>query len=309
MGDEETRTEEIRSDYESVTTDAPELTEDPTDGEDTSGTTADSKGKEKGESVAPDTSEPEDGDEGDDTDAEKKNEPEEGKDTPPIGKKKPNKVPAKVRIRELTRDKYKLERENADLKAKLDKTSDTPPDERKEKKPEPGDFESYEKYQEALMDWKLDQRHARDAEKQAEEEEANDLKETEKVFYNRLEEFGNKNEDFFDLVINNKDLKITEDMFNAVIDSEHAAEVLYHLGKNPEETAKIAALSPIAVIREIGKIEAQFTGNTEPEPEPKKKITKAPDPITPINGTGKAEKEPGEMSNEEYRRWRQGKKG
>lgn len=300
MGNRETRTEELRSDYESVTTDAPLLT-DLADGGKPSDDAANDENT--GGSATPgDTSKPDDGDKGDNTDAE--GDELENEDTPPDkDKKKPSRFQKK--INNLTRKNYALERENADLKAKLEKPSSSSTETTDKKKPVPDDFDSYEAYQEALMDWKLEQKEIRATKKQAEDKEINDQKEAEKVFYDRLEEYGDKHEDFFDLTINNKDLKITPDMLQAVMDSEHAPDILHHLGKNPDEAARIAKLSPVAVIREIGRIEANFLkkGDTPP---PAKKTTNAPEPITPIGGNKKGEKKPEDMSNEEYRRWRRG---
>ncbi len=307
MGNQELKTEELRSDYESVTTDAP-APETPADGDNLSDDAANDKDKKTGDSATPDTSKPDDRDKGDKDAPGEDDEPgNEGDDIPQDkDKKKPGRFQKK--INNLTRKNYELERENADLKAKLEKPSSPSPEKTDKKKPVPDDFESYEAYQEALVDWKLEEKTARETRKQAEDKELNDQKETEKGFYDRLGKYGDEHEDFFDLVINNKDLKITPNIFQAVMDSEHAPEILHELGKNPAEAARIAKLSPVAVIREIGRIEANFLKEGK-APEPKKKTTDAPEPITPIGGNKKGEKKPDEMSNEEYRRWRRGEKG
>jgi hypothetical protein len=306
MGNRETRTEELRSDYESVTTDAPLLT-DPADGDKPSDDAANNG--DTGDSATPgDSSAPDDGDKGDNTDAEDveaglKPDSDEDDTPPDKDKKKPGRFQKK--INNLTRKTYELERENADLKARLKKPASSPGETKENKKPVPDDFENYEAYNEALLDWKLEDKLTRETQKQDEDKRLSQQKEIEQTFYNRLEKYSNEHEDFFELVIDNKDLKITPNMFQAVMDSEHAPEILHELGKNPDEAARIAKLSPVAVIREIGRIEAKFIKPPDP---PKKKLTDAPPPIEPIGGNKKGEKKPEDMGNEEYRRWRRGEK-
>lgn len=73
--------------------------------------------------------------------------------------------------------------------------------------------------------------------------------------------------------------------FQAILESEFTPELLQYLGKNAAKAHQIAALPPLAQVREIGRIEAAIqTGKT---------VSNAPPPPTSVNaGTGTATKEP-----------------
>lgn len=73
--------------------------------------------------------------------------------------------------------------------------------------------------------------------------------------------------------------------FGAIFESEQGAEVLYYLGKNPAKAHQIMSLSPLAQVREIGRIEAALSaGNT---------VSKAPPPPESVSArTGTATQEP-----------------
>jgi hypothetical protein len=66
-------------------------------------------------------------------------------------------------------------------------------------------------------------------------------------------------------------------MARAIQASEIGPDVLYHLGTNPKEAARIARLDPILQAREIGKIEVQL-GSAPPV----KRTSNAPAPIDPV---------------------------
>lgn len=63
-------------------------------------------------------------------------------------------------------------------------------------------------------------------------------------------------------------------------DSDMAAQVARYLGQNPDEAADFADLSPGQLGRRLAKLEIKL------EQPGKVKTSKAPAPITPINGTG-----------------------
>jgi hypothetical protein len=67
-------------------------------------------------------------------------------------------------------------------------------------------------------------------------------------------------------------------------DAPHA--VLYDLGKNPEEAARILSLPPIRMAAAVAKMAAKTV--TPPAP----KVSKAPEPVKPLGGVGRAERDP-----------------
>lgn len=86
--------------------------------------------------------------------------------------------------------------------------------------------------------------------------------------------------------------------YHAMLDSDHFAEISYHLAKNPLEYERVFSIAdPIRATREIAKLEAQFAGNG---------ATSAPPP-PPVRANSSAnQKDPGRMTTEEWMAWREG---
>ena len=88
------------------------------------------------------------------------------------------------------------------------------------------------------------------------------------------------------------DVPMSDAMMQAIVTSEFGAKVAYELGKDPDEAERISKLSPVAAIREIGKIESRIAGKT-PAAEDKDKeddvppaaSTRAPRPPVPVRKT------------------------
>lgn len=104
----------------------------------------------------------------------------------------------------------------------------------------------------------------------------------------------------YDAVTRSQEVMITPQMLEVITDSEHGPDIAYHLGKNPAEAARIAALPPVRLARELGRIEAQVSA---PRALPKQ----PPAPITPVSGIAAGgTKAPEAMSMNEYAAWRKG---
>jgi hypothetical protein len=74
----------------------------------------------------------------------------------------------------------------------------------------------------------------------------------------------------------------------AMLEDDNGAEILYYLAKHPADMKRIAALSPVSAVREIGKLSASFT----PAPENgKPKVTGAPKPPPPSGRPSKVTSE------------------
>ncbi len=84
--------------------------------------------------------------------------------------------------------------------------------------------------------------------------------------------------------------------------SELGPEILYYLGKHPEELERIQSLSPVLQSREAWALESKV------KPAPKQ--TQAPKPIEPVKGSAApgAEYRP-DMTDEQFARWRAMRKG
>lgn len=95
-------------------------------------------------------------------------------------------------------------------------------------------------------------------------------------------------------VATNPDLEIPVTMAAPIVNADNGPMVLYHLGKNPGEAARIAKLTPVQQAIEIGKLSAKLS---EP-PRPVRRLQPPIDPVGQRNGA--AEKTPDEMSMDEY---------
>lgn len=94
-------------------------------------------------------------------------------------------------------------------------------------------------------------------------------------------------------------LGITDSQVQSLLGMEDAHKVIYSLGKNPEEAERILSLPPIQQGRELEKLASKPV----PVPAPRA-VSKAPAPITPVDGASAAEVDPSKMSMEEWAKWR-----
>lgn len=197
------------------------------------------------------------------------------------------------RIDRLTREKAELQERVADLEAAGGKPaaraqeSPAAPVE-PAARPKVDDFDDYDKYVEALADWKTDQKIAAavEAQRKAQSEQAAKERETERArgFQARAKAAAEKYPDFA-AVAYSDDTPVSETMREVILESEHGAELAYWLGSHVEEAVRISQLPPVAAAREMGRLEAQIAAQTATPAAPKTqpKLTRAPDPIRPVN--------------------------
>ena len=207
------------------------------------------------------------------------------------------------RINELTRQRHEKERALDEAKQEAEYWKKQATQSKPEQQPQPqsgkpqwDQYDSNEEYLEALSNYQLDQRlSAREAE-QAQKAQQQKAAELQRTFMERAEKL--EVEDFVDVVYN-PDLQISPEMTRLAFESEKGPEILYHLGQNPAEAARIAAMDAAQAGRAIGMLEAQLS-------LPKAKtITSAPPPIKPISGTGEPPTiDQEKMTPEQWRDWR-----
>lgn len=87
---------------------------------------------------------------------------------------------------------------------------------------------------------------------------------------------------------------VSEDLGFLVKVNDHAAEIAYYLGQNPEESVRISGLPPLKQAYEIGRIEARLT-----TPKPKR-VSDAPDPVSPVKAKGAHSRTGESMSYAEF---------
>lgn len=151
-------------------------------------------------------------------------------------------------------------------------------------KPSPDKYASTEDYIEAVSEWKASQLFEAkfgEREKTARETKAREMAQVAAAEYSRREEAARIVHDDFDDVVYNPQLAITQAMAHTLQHSESGPELAYHLGKNPQEAARIATLPPFLQAKELGKLEAKLPVVSSPA----NKTTSAPEPIKPLSSS------------------------
>lgn len=213
------------------------------------------------------------------------------------------------RIDELTREKYDAQRER-DYWREQAIRNQRQPEQRQEQasqEDEASDEPTMEQhgwdiaaYTKALYDWHK-QRDAKTAQKA---KDAESEQERAKRYQDSVNQFAEQHPDFYDVF--HGGLPVSVLMAEAITEADNPAAIAYYLGQNPDEAARIAALSPSGVSRAIGRIEAKLESQAAPaaveqarQPETKT-VTKAPPPVTTLSGAPPVVKDLTEMSMADY---------
>jgi hypothetical protein len=224
--------------------------------------------------------------------------------------KRMNTLTKKWRTAERERDwertkRQELEEENAKLKASTPATD----------KPVRADFVDDDDYLEALTDWKVEQKLKSKSEVTVKTTEEEEDKKAAAELYEHIDsviETGREKYKDFNEVALAKDVIITPDMTEVILDSPAASDIMYYLGKNPDIAESISKMSPLKAAKELAKIEEEFIEPPQKEEVketlPKKDKTNAPPPIRPVKTTGVVDRDPTQMSAKEYRAWRESNK-
>lgn len=197
--------------------------------------------------------------------------------------------------REAAREEAKREREAREaLEARLKElegkvnpqTPQAQPDDELGEEPKPEQFSDMYEYAKALAEYTADKKlierdNEEKARKAAAEQEAKF-----KAWADRVNAAKNELPDFDDMV-QSSDVRVSDPVRDAIIESEHGPKILYYLAENSEFAKKLADMSVVSAVREIGKIEARFEKGavaSEPEAKPVVGKSKAPAPINPLRG-------------------------
>jgi hypothetical protein len=150
-------------------------------------------------------------------------------------------------------------------------------------------FATDEQWLDARDEWR-DAKRDKEVSQRQQQEHTNSLKtRTESIYAEAAKEPGFDREAF-------DELPLTPPIVAALIESDASAKLMAHMSANPEEVERIAALSPARQAAEIGKLEARIASAP--------KVSKAPPPITPIGGTRGGDKDPAQMTDAEFAKWR-----
>ena len=151
----------------------------------------------------------------------------------------------------------------------------------RDEKPKPDQFVDAFEYAEALADWSAENAVMRarqeDVEKKIQVERAKVIE----TWNKRLEDTKSELPDFDDMVASS-DVVVSDQVRDAILESDVGPRILYHLAENQDLAEKISKSSLITALREIGKLEAKFEKTEPKEVKTVAQKSKAPAPISPI---------------------------
>jgi len=140
--------------------------------------------------------------------------------------------------------------------------------------PQPKDFKTWEEYNAAVVDYKVNQRFdSLQRETSAKQQERAATEYADRVRTN-LQTFAREHPDFEDVALS-PDLPITPPMAAAIAESDKSGQIAYYLGQNPDEAERISRLPPTRQAAAIVNLESKF------EAAPNKQTT-APAPAKPV---------------------------
>lgn len=183
------------------------------------------------------------------------------------------------RINKRTADYYREKNRADELEKKIaNLEAQRPVDVGNKPKEEDFDYDR-EAYQEALIEWKVEQGIA----KSLRQSTANQAKsQADTVLDNYKAKVEQSGLDDFDEVVTElyQNKVLGNAAYDAILHQDNGPLIEYHLAKNLDLAAKIGSKTPAQQAAEIGKLSVKLAA-------PKgKKITKAPDPVKPAQSGG-----------------------
>jgi len=238
--------------------------------------------------------------------AETGEEVEETETLPPEVEKEEEKVPVSALKSERAKRQY-LEKEAEYWRQQAEKFQQKEPEKpvvQEEQPPKVDDFDDYDAYLRAAARYEvrqeIKQENARKESERKEQEATQYQQKQQQQIVDVITKARATYQDFDSIIT--PELPVSDIMLNALAETDHGSDILYHFAKHPEDAERISKLSPFGQVREIGKIEAKLTTKQT-------KITSAPEPIKPVSTSGNlGEKDPAKMSDAEYTKWRQQRK-
>ena len=185
--------------------------------------------------------------------------------------------------REEAREEARKEREareSLEAKVKELESRNQPQKVEAAEEPRPEQFTDMYEYAKALTDYKVDQRLGEEKQKEAQAKVEAQRQQVINTWAKRVESAKAEMPDF-EAMVGSADVVVSNEVRDAIFESEVGPQVLYHLAENPEIAEKLQGMTVTSALRTIGKLEAQFE-KAEPQTKPVVGKSKAPAPINPI---------------------------
>ena len=226
---------------------------------------------------------------------------------------KPKRKPLVAELIKTRHERNEMRNENERLARRVEELEQRgrhPAPEVKEPDPRPqrSQFVTEDDYQEALTDWKVDQKLA---ERQQAEQQARMQQEQQRITENWQQRVSEAALPDFDQVVGAAEIELPNHLYAAIIESDVGPLVAYHLAQNPDDAAALVKMTPTQALRYLGKLEDRLEQDRDaakkpaadkkgPAPTPEK--SKAPPPIDPLKNTANPVAKPTEkMTYQEYK--------
>jgi hypothetical protein len=186
--------------------------------------------------------------------------------------------------REAAREEARRERETResleakvrDLEAKFQPKAEPVA----ETEPLPEQFSDMYEYAKALTDYRVEQRLQEEKQKEVQAKAAAEHSKLIDAWGQRVKAAKAEMPDFDDMV-NSTDVTVSNEVRDAIFESDVGPRILYHLAENPDFAVQLQGMTLTAALRAIGRLEAQYD-KTETQTKPVVGKSKAPAPINPI---------------------------
>jgi len=171
-------------------------------------------------------------------------------------------------------------RESLEAKVRELESRSQPQKAQSSEEPRPEQFTDMYEYAKALTDYKVDQRLGEEKQKVEQAKIEAQRQEVINTWTKRVQSAKSEIPDFEEMV-GSADVTVSNEIRDAIFESDVGPQLLYHLAENPEIAEKLQGMKLTTALRTIGKLEAQFE-KTEPQTKTVVGRSKAPAPINPI---------------------------
>jgi len=152
-----------------------------------------------------------------------------------------------------------------------------------DEEPQPNQFSDMYEYAKALTDYRVDQRMNEEKQKEVQAKVQAERDKVINTWAKRVESAKSEMPDFEDMV-GSADVAVSNEVRDAIFESEVGPRILYHLAENPDIAEKLAGMTLTRALATIGKLEGQFE-KVEPQTKTTVGRSKAPAPINPIKAS------------------------
>ena len=171
-------------------------------------------------------------------------------------------------------------RESLEAKVKELESRSQPQKVEPSEEPRPEQFTDMYEYAKALTDYKVDQRLGEEKQKVEQAKAEAQRQQVINTWAKRVESAKAEMPDF-EAMVGSADVVVSNEVRDAIFESDVGPQVLYHLAENPEIAEKLQGMTVTSALRTIGRLEAQFA-KAETQTKPVVGKSKAPAPINPI---------------------------